>query len=58
MLSFLRKIKLAIKFSSTNDIKNYSLLSKKSDIRHSVLSSEVMVAPYASINHTKIDDLS
>jgi len=58
MLSFLRKIKLAIKFSSTNDIKNYSLLSKKSDIRHSVLSSEVMVAPYASINHTKIDALS
>lgn len=58
MLSFLRKIKLVIKFSSTNDIKNYTLLSKKSDIRHSELKSEVMVAPYASINHTKIDTLS
>lgn len=58
MISFLRKIKLKIKFSSTNDIRDYALLSKKSEIKHSQLNSEVMVAPYASIHNSSIDSLT
>ena len=58
MISFLRKIRLKIKFSSTNDIRDYALLSKKSEIKHSQLNSEVMVAAYASIHNSSIDSLT
>ena len=58
MISFLRKIRLTLKFSATNTITDYARLSKKSEVRHSKLKAEVMVAPYASILNSEIDTLT
>ncbi len=58
MIDFFRTIRLKLAFSNSNDIKDFSLLSKHAKIAQCVFDEEVMVAPFASIQNSKIGTLT